>query len=106
MNKKSTKQKCDTKGIKEMILFHASAVFYNIGARSGKGTKLAEELTMNALDRMLDLNKGNQEEFKELTAIACMLRGIADNLRLFEKSEVAPEQDKKFSMFDDDDQPF
>ena len=76
-----------------------------MGARSGKGTELAEELAMNALDRMLDLNKDSREEFKELTAISCMLRGIADNLRLFDKSEYVPEQNNISSMYDDE-EPF
>ncbi len=76
----SKKTKYDTRGIKEMILYHAGSVYYRIGKLHGEGTHFEEEIAANALKRVLDEETGSREEFIELMCISYMLRGIADNL--------------------------
>ncbi len=80
MKKKIKKNKYDTRGVKERILYHAGRVFYGIGKLHGEGTHFEEEIAANAVLRVLDNDKGRREEFIELMCISYMLRGIADNL--------------------------
>jgi len=82
VNKQLKDNTYDTRSVKEMILYHARIVCFQIGRLNGENTHFEEEITANAVNRVLDEDMGSREEFIELLSISYMLRGIADNLRI------------------------
>lgn len=103
---KAKNEKLDSREVKEMILDYAKEVYFYVGRLNRKDTQIEEEITAGALNRMLDANKGNRGEYLELKGIFFMLKGLADSLRLYAKSAVVPGQDDKYSMYDDEEEPF
>lgn len=91
MNKK---MKYDTKSAKEMILLHAGYAYYALGRANNDNTSLEEELIAYAVSKVLEEDTGSEEQFLELRGLSYMLKGIADNLRLFcDESAPTPAYD-------------
>ena len=90
----NNKIKYDTKSAKEMILANAGYAYYALGRANSDNTHQEEELITYAMQKVLEEDTGSEEQFLELRGLSYMLRGIADNLRLFcdEATEVSTDE--------------
>ena len=91
MNKKI---KYDTKSAKGMVLLNAGYAYYALGRANSGNTHQEEELIAYAMSKVLEADTGDEEQFLELRGLSYMLRGIADNLRLFcdEPTELSEDE--------------
>ena len=94
MNKKI---KYDTKSAKGMVLLNAGHAYYALGRANNDNTYQEEELIAYAMSKVLEEDTGDEEQFLELRGLSYMLRGIADNLRLFcdEPTELSEDEIKE-----------
>lgn len=86
--------KYELKGIKEIILDKAGEIYYLMGKLKSLNTSYEEEITANAMFKVLEQNKNSRDKFVEFLAVSYMLEGIAENLRqrsrALDKIENAP----------------
>ena len=89
----------DTKSVKEMLLNNARYACFALGRANSENNILEEELIIKAMDEVLEKDTGSEEQFKKLLGLSYMLRGITDNLRLFDSGSKQIEFNEKEEPF-------
>ena len=95
----SKEKRYDTKSVKEMLLNNARFSCFALGRANSENTIFEEELIIKAMDEVLEKDTGSEEQFKKLLGLSYMLRGITDNLRLFNSGSKQIEFNEKEEPF-------
>lgn len=80
----SKEKRYDIKSVKEMLLDNVGYAYFALGRATNKeNTSFEEELIGKAMYEVLEKDTGSRRQFMKLLGLSYMVRGIADNLRLF-----------------------